>query len=71
MKRINNTRNAFTTDSSYRDNVIDLAARRRGLLERRGADPVEVAVHLCATTGEMPSWESWGQDFDDDGGWAA
>ncbi|WP_280312292.1 hypothetical protein [Nocardia abscessus] len=68
MKRTNNTRK---TDAAYRDNVIDLAARRRGLLERRGADPVEVAVHLCAATGELPVWESWGQDFDDDGGWAA
>ncbi|WP_043720791.1 hypothetical protein [Nocardia asiatica] len=68
MKRINNTRK---TDAAYRDNVIDLASRRRGLLERRGADPVEIAVHLCAATGEMTSWQSWGQDFDDDGGWAA
>jgi hypothetical protein len=68
MKRTNNTRK---TDAIYRDNVIDLASRRRGLLERRGADPVEIAVHLCAATGEMPSWEPWGTDSDDDGGWAA
>ncbi|WP_280241897.1 hypothetical protein [Nocardia abscessus] len=68
MKRTNNTRK---TDAAYRDNVIDLASRRRGLLERRGADPVEVAVHLCAATGEMPSWESWATDSDDDGGCAA
>ncbi|MEU1550922.1 hypothetical protein [Nocardia sp. NPDC005745] len=71
MKRTNNTRKTVAADVPYRDNVIDLASRRRGLLERRGADPLEIAVHLCAATGEMPSWESWGQDFDDDGGWAA
>ncbi|MEV2226230.1 hypothetical protein AB0E01_41195 [Nocardia vinacea] len=67
MKRTNN----IDGDSSYRDNVIDLASRRRGHLERRGADPLEIAVHLCATTGELPSWDLWGPDSDDDGGWAA
>ncbi|WP_280240661.1 hypothetical protein [Nocardia abscessus] len=71
MTHTNNTRETNGADVPYRDNVIDLAARRRGLLERRGADLVEVAVHLCAATGEMPSWESWGLDSDDDGGWAA
>ncbi|WP_280256977.1 hypothetical protein [Nocardia abscessus] len=71
MKRTTNARKHAAVDVPYRDNVIDLAARRRGLLERRGADPVEVAVHLCAVTGELPVWESWGTDSDDDGGCAA
>lgn len=68
MKRTNNTRH---TETGYRDNVIDLASRRRGLLERRGADPLEIAVHLCATTGDLPSWDLRGHESDDDGGWAA
>ncbi|MGW4371691.1 hypothetical protein ACWEKT_39335 [Nocardia takedensis] len=66
MKRHNNTRPA---DASYIDNVIDLAARRRGHLERRGADPLSVAVALVAETGELPAWDY--DTTDDDGGWAA
>ena len=67
MKHTNNTRRA---DSGYQDSVIDLASRRRGLMERRGADPLEVAVALCLETGEFPTW---GEDYSDsdDGGWAA
>jgi len=64
MKRTNNTRN---TGTGYQAEVIDLASRRRGLLERRGADPLEVAVAMCLETGEFPAW---GHDSDD-GGWAA
>ncbi|MET7769105.1 hypothetical protein [Nocardia sp. NPDC005366] len=67
MKRTNNTRKPSTADAPYQDNVIDLAARRRGHLERRGADPIEVAVHLCLETG---GFVAWGTDSDD-GGWAA
>jgi hypothetical protein len=56
----------------YDDNVIDLQARRRCHLERRGADPVSIAVHLLAETGSAPAWGS-SDDYDDyDGGdWAA
>ncbi|MEV0709262.1 hypothetical protein [Nocardia aurea] len=64
MKHTSNTRRI---DSGYQDNVIDLVSRRRGHLERRGADPVEVAVALCLETGSFPVW---GTDSDD-GGWAA
>ncbi|MBF6169084.1 hypothetical protein IU486_30730 [Streptomyces gardneri] len=71
MKRTNSANHFVAADAPYRDNVIDLTSRRRGLLERRGADPVEVAVHLCAVSGELPVAESWGPDSDDDGGWAA
>ena len=67
MKRTNNTRK---TDSGYQDNVIDMMARRRGLMERRGADPLEVAVYLCVESG---GFVAWGEDYSDsdDGGWAA
>ncbi|WP_216911844.1 hypothetical protein [Nocardia noduli] len=64
MKRNNSTRR---TDSGYQDNVIDLASRRRGQLERRGANPLEVAVALCLETGSFPAWDT----DTDDGGWAA
>ncbi|WP_040703338.1 hypothetical protein [Nocardia takedensis] len=66
MKRHNNTR---TADTAYVDNVIDLASRRRGHLERRGADPLAVAVALVAETGHLPVWDL--DTTDDDGGWAA
>ncbi|WP_280497517.1 hypothetical protein [Nocardia asiatica] len=51
----------------YDDNVIDLQARRRCQLERRGADPVSIAVHLLAETGSVPTWD----DDHDGGDWAA
>ncbi|WP_280315717.1 hypothetical protein [Nocardia abscessus] len=73
MKRTNNTRSTVAADAPYRDNVIDLAARRRGHLERRGADPVEVAAHLLVETGSVPLWDNdndHDHDFDG-GGWAA
>ncbi|MET7772394.1 hypothetical protein [Nocardia sp. NPDC005366] len=65
MKHSNNTRN---TDSD--DNVIDMMSRRRGLMERRGADPLEVAVYMCVESG---GFVAWGADYSDsdDGGWAA
>ncbi len=68
MKRHNNTR---TADTAYVDNVIDLASRRRGHLERRGADPLAVAVALVAETGHFPVWDLDTTDDTDDGGWAA
>lgn len=66
MKR--NRRPALVLDA-YDEDVIDLQAHRRCRLERRGLDPVSVAVHLLAETGSAPS----GWDFDPDGGedWAA
>ncbi len=70
MKRTNNTRTRVSSESGYVDNVIDLAARRRGHLERRGADPITVAVALCAETGHLPVWDIDTTDSDD-GGWAA
>ncbi|MGY4099106.1 hypothetical protein ACW2Q0_06040 [Nocardia sp. R16R-3T] len=65
MKRTN------TTHGFYAENVIDFAARRRGLLERRGADPVAVAFGLAAETGIVPAWDIDGDSDSDDGGWAA
>lgn len=50
--------------------VIDLASRRRCALERAGHDPVSVAVHLLAETGEAPIWD-FTTDSDDGSGWAA
>ncbi|MFI5535299.1 hypothetical protein ACIA5H_02805 [Nocardia sp. NPDC051900] len=52
----------------YDDNVIDMQARRRCQLERRGADPVSIAVHLLAETGVVPLWDN-GDDYDG-GDWA-
>ncbi|MFR9752594.1 hypothetical protein ACL02S_16370 [Nocardia sp. 004] len=63
-------RNTIPT-TGYRENVIDLAARRRGLLERRGADPVTVALGLVADTGLLPDWDIAEDTDTDDGGWAA
>lgn len=55
--------------------VIDLTARRRCQLERAGHDPITVAVHLLAETGEVPGWDftiHHNNDGGDDGpGWAA
>ena len=67
MRNTNNTRQNGKPVTGYSDSVIDLASRRRGLLERRGADPLEVAVHMCLETG---AFVAWGSDYDD-GGWAA
>ncbi|MBF6352964.1 hypothetical protein IU449_00110 [Nocardia higoensis] len=64
--------NTFCTDrqdhTPYRDNVVDLFAHRRGLLERRGLDPDEIAARLCAETGVLAKWDNGN---DGDGGYAA
>ncbi|MGW0250814.1 hypothetical protein ACWDYH_29700 [Nocardia goodfellowii] len=60
--RNNSRRNEFDS------NVIDLAARRRCQLERRGFDPIAKAVHLLAETGQALGVED---GYDDDGDWAA
>ncbi|WP_280268694.1 hypothetical protein [Nocardia wallacei] len=51
--------------------VVDLQARRRCQFERSGMDPLSVAVHVLAETGEPPRWDVG--HLDDDGGedWAA
>ncbi|MBF6242737.1 hypothetical protein IU471_03960 [Nocardia elegans] len=68
MKR-NRRPAALVPDAGYEEDVIDLQAHRRCRLERRGLDPVSIAVHLLAETGSAPA----GWDFDPDGGedWAA
>ncbi|WP_330233967.1 hypothetical protein OHA40_16835 [Nocardia sp. NBC_00508] len=48
------------------DAVIDTRARRRCQLERRGADPVSIAVHLLIETGDAPGWDA---DLDGYDGW--
>lgn len=67
MKR-NTTIRATSEPTPYRDNVVDLFAHRRGLLERRGLDPDEIAARLCAETGVLAKWDNGN---DGDGGYAA
>ncbi|MFI2284531.1 hypothetical protein [Nocardia beijingensis] len=40
------------------DAVVHIRSRRRCQLERRGADPVAVALHLLAETGDVPGWDA-------------
>ncbi|MEU7634333.1 hypothetical protein AB0C34_30915 [Nocardia sp. NPDC049220] len=71
MKHTNNTRTDRPVHASCTDNVIDLEARRRGHLERRGTDPATMAVLLLAETGRTNYWPSDSDSDTDDGGWAA
>jgi hypothetical protein len=63
------SRNLIPTTAA---DVIDLASCRRCALERAGHDPVSVAVHVFAETGEVPGWDfTTDQDDSDGAGWAA
>ncbi len=56
------------------DAVTDVRARRSCHYQRSGLDPVSLAVHLWAETGEVPGWDDGADqvdDMDDGGGWAA
>ncbi|MFE7746688.1 hypothetical protein [Nocardia sp. NPDC057455] len=48
------------------DAVIDTRALRRCQLDRRGVDPIGIAVHLLVETGEAPGWDA---DLGDGYGW--
>ncbi|WP_416564019.1 hypothetical protein [Nocardia testacea] len=55
--------------------VVDLAACRRCRAERAGHDPLTVAVHMFADTGQVPGWDFTtyhdAGDDPDGSGWAA
>lgn len=70
----NSRRSARNGSRRWRDHedidVIDMRSRRRCQFERSGMDPISIAVHLLAETGDSGEWDD-GIDGDDDGGWAA
>ncbi|MFI5777409.1 hypothetical protein [Nocardia sp. NPDC051570] len=71
--RTNNIRrveraNAARLEAEAVDAVVDIRGRRRCHYERSGMDPVSLAVHLWAETGEVPGWDT---GLDDGGDWAA
>ncbi|MFI9506795.1 hypothetical protein [Nocardia sp. NPDC052566] len=49
------------------DAAVHVRSRRRCQFERSGMDPISIAVHLLAETGDVPGWD----DGLDDGDWAA
>ncbi|MEV6274459.1 hypothetical protein [Nocardia sp. NPDC051832] len=55
------------------DAVVHLRSVGRCRYERRGFDPLSVALHLLADTGDLPGWDSAGLDDEefDEWDWAA
>jgi hypothetical protein len=68
----NNIRRSIESASDEYDEIdaiVHIRSRLRCQFERSGMDPVSIAVHLLAETGELPGWDI---GFDDGGeGWAA
>jgi hypothetical protein len=72
IRRYNRTRAERLQQEAALAEVTDIRSRRRCHYERSGLDPVSLAVHLWAETGEVPGWDA-GIDYDGygDGDWAA
>ncbi len=74
IRRYDRSRAQRSQDETAVDAVTDIRSRRRCHYERSGLDPVSLAVHLWAETGEVPGWDDGADqvdDMDDGGGWAA
>lgn len=66
-----NRNNISRADREELDAVVHLRSSRRCHYERRGFDPVSVAVRLLAETGDVPGWDSGLDEFDGGEDWAA